>query len=381
MRVLIAGGGVAGAATAMAVRRAGHEPVVFEAHRGGGADAGAFLVLMANGMAALREIGADGPVAEASVASTGLELVAPDGTIAANRSYEDGSGPRTITRAALYRVLQEEAVRRGIPVRHGKRLVGAEHGADGVTAWFADGTSATGDILVGADGLRSLVRRLIDPAVPEPRYTGISVVYGYARDVAAAPGIYRMVQGRFAAFGCTTGPDRVTSWFARVPDTERSREEIAATTPAGWRELASSVFCGTPAPGRQREQASPGYAPAASDFRGESLPPAEIIAASGDEVFGDHAYDLPSVPNWSTPRMVLVGDAVHAFSPAAAAGASMAIEDAATLAECLRTQPDAPAAFAAYEAERREPMEKLVAAALTHDAERVAAYRAGTRRR
>ncbi|MFC4081125.1 FAD-dependent oxidoreductase [Amycolatopsis samaneae] len=355
--MLIAGGGVAGTATAMAVRRAGHDPVVFEAHRAGGADAGAFLVLMAGGMAALREIGASDPVAHASSAATGLELAGPGGAVVTRRSYPDGSGPRTITRAALYRVLQEETARRGIPVEHGKRLVGAETGEAGVTARFADGTSATGDVLVGADGLRSPVRRLIDRAAPEPRYTGISVVYGYARGVPAAPGIYRMVRGRFAAFGCTTGPDGVTSWFARVPDTERSREEIAGTTSEQWRELARRAVSGD----------------------GESLSPAEIIAASGDDVFGDHAYDLPSVPKWSTPGMVLVGDAVHAFSPAAAAGASMAIEDAVTLARCLRAQPDAPSAFAAYEAERRAPMEELVAAALAHDAGRVEAYRSGTR--
>jgi 2-polyprenyl-6-methoxyphenol hydroxylase-like FAD-dependent oxidoreductase len=61
-------------------------------------------------------------------------------------------------RADLHRVLAEEAVRRGVAIEYGKRLVNAEETGDGVTAHFADGTDATGDILVGADdGIHSIV--------------------------------------------------------------------------------------------------------------------------------------------------------------------------------------------------------------------------------
>jgi 2-polyprenyl-6-methoxyphenol hydroxylase-like FAD-dependent oxidoreductase len=347
VRVLVAGGGISGTVTAMAVKLAGHEPVVFEARTAGGDDIGAFLTIMHNGMDALRAIGADSPVIDASFAAYGVELVAPNGETVRSREFETEGldGPRTLTRATLYRVLQDEAVRRGVTLDRGRRLVGAKAGPDGVTAEFADGTTVTGDVLVGADGLRSVVRRLIDPAADEPRFTGLTVVYGYTRapGLPSAPGIYRMVRGTRAAFGFTTDPDGATFWFARIPDTERLRAEIAAVTPAGWREFAHAAFDGDP------------------------LPCADIIAATGDEVFGGHSYDVPETRLWSTPGMVLVGDAAHAASPAAAQGASMAVEDGVVLAQCLRDLPDAESAFAAYEGLRRERVEKLVATGAGQD--------------
>ncbi|WP_406629154.1 FAD-dependent monooxygenase [Amycolatopsis sp. WGS_07] len=337
MRVLIAGGGVAGTVAAMALRLAGHEPVVFEAHPSGGADAGAFLTVMHNGMDALRAIDAEAPVIEASFAALGVEVIAPDGTTVGTRTFDrELDGPRTLTRAALYRALQQEAERRGITIVHGKRLVSA---TGGVTATFQDGTTESGDLLVGADGLHSVVRTLIDPNAEPPRYTGLTIVYGYTRaeGLPAAPGVYRMCRGSRAAFGYTTAPDGATFWFARIPDAERSRAEIAAVTPEGWREFAHAAFADDP------------------------LPCAAIVAATGDDVHGGHSYDLPATRVWSTSSMVLAGDAAHAASPAAGQGASMALEDAVVLGQCLRDLPDASAAFAAYERLRRARVEKLVA--------------------
>lgn len=347
MRVLVAGGGIAGTVTAMALKLAGHDPVVFEAYPAGGDDIGAFLTIMHNGMDALRAIGVDGPVIEASFAAIGVELVAPNGETVGRREFDTEAvdGPRTLTRTTLYRVLQEEAARRGVPLERGKRLVGAEAGSAGVVVEFADGTTETGDVLVGADGLHSVVRTLIDPAADAPRYTGQTVVYGYTRapGLPSAAGIYRMVRGSKAAFGFTTDPDGATFWFARIPDAERSRAEIAAVTPAGWREFAHAAFAGEP------------------------LPCAEIITATGDEVFGGHSYDVPRTRLWSTPEMVLAGDAAHAAAPADAQGASMAIEDSVVLAQCLRDRPDPASAFAAYEGLRRERVEKLVASSAGQD--------------
>ncbi len=347
MRALVAGGGISGTVTAMALHRAGIEPVVFEAYPAGGEDAGAFLTIMHNGMDALRAIGADGPVVEASFAAYGVEIIVPDGTTVGRREFDTDTlaGPRTLTRAALYRVLQEEAARRGVRLDRGRRLVSAEPGPAGIIAHFADGTTETGDVLIGADGLRSVVRRLINPAAEEPRFTGLTIVYGYTRasGLPAAPGIYRMVQGKRAAFGYTTAPDGATFWFSRIPDEERPREEIAAVAPAQWREFAHARF------------------------EGEPLPCADIIAATGEEIFGGHSHDVPETKIWSTPEMVLVGDAAHAASPAAGQGASMALEDSVVLAMCLRDLPDPPSAFAAYERLRRERVEKLVAASAGAD--------------
>ena len=75
-------------------------------------------------------------------------------------------------------------------MRHGKRLAAAEQTSDGVRAVFDDGSEAVGDVLIGADGIHSTVRRLIDPAAPAPTYIGLINLGGYARgvEVDAEPG-------------------------------------------------------------------------------------------------------------------------------------------------------------------------------------------------
>src|SRR3954466_4833527 len=100
-----------------------------------------------------------------------------------------------------------------------------------------------------------------------------------------------------------------------------------------------------------------------SSRRGDSTPAAAIVeATAGPDVVGGGSYDIPTTPTWHNDRMVLVGDAAHAASPAAAQGASMALEDAVALAAALSEQSDAGAAFAAYSARRRARTEEAVAA-------------------
>ena len=332
VRVLVAGGGVAGTASALALQRVGISSVVYEAHADGGEDAGAFLTVMANGMAALESIGAGPAVVEASFPAGAVELLDARGQTVGQRPIEGSA--RTLTRAALYRVMQGLAVERGIPVVHGKRLIGAR---PGVEVTFADGSGAAGDLLVGADGVHSVVRGLIDERGPAPRYTGQHVIYGYAPGElgGGAPGAYRMVFGNRAFFGFTAPGDGRTWWFARV-----NGDAWAAGADAGqWRELAFSAA------------------------RADKTPVAEIIAATGAvDVVGGDSYDIPSTPNWHNEQMVLVGDAAHAASPAAAQGASMALEDAVALADALGAQVEPARAFAAYVAERRPRTEETVAA-------------------
>lgn len=332
-RVLIAGGGVAGTATALALHRAGIASIVYEAHASGGDDAGAFLTVMANGMAALDEIDAAQAVIDASYPAGAVELFDAAGNHLQHRAIEGVA--RTLSRATLYRVLQDLAVARGIPVVHGKRLVDADTTGHGVRARFADGDEAEGDILVGADGIHSPTRRLIDPQAPAPRYTGQHVVYGYADGNPAdgAPDAYHMVFGKRAFFGFTAPGDGRTWWFIRIIGEPRPGE-----TAAQWRNLALDAV------------------------RDDTTPAASIIEATTHDVVGADSYDIPATPKWFSDRMVLTGDAAHAASPAAAQGASMALEDAVALASALHDHPSPPTAFAAYATRRRPQTEETVAA-------------------
>jgi 2-polyprenyl-6-methoxyphenol hydroxylase-like FAD-dependent oxidoreductase len=343
-KALIVGGGVAGPVTAMALQRAGIDAVVYEAYPPTTEEVGSYLSVATNGLDALRAIDAHGPVLAAGFptplnvlwSGTGRRL----GAVSNGGSWPDGTVAHTIKRARLYRALHRQAADRGIPFEFGKRLVDAGAGpGGGVVARFEDGTQATGDLLVGADGVHSATRRLIDPAAPEGRYVGLVNFGGYtpAAAVAAEPGNWHMIFGRRAFFGYVLDPKGSCVWFANVPRTKVSQAERAATTAEQWQAQLVDLFAGD---------------------RG---PAADLIAAGRLELAGDNTHDLPSVPTWHRGPMIVIGDAAHAPSPTSGQGASMAAEDAVVLAKSLRDLPDIPRAFAAYEQLRRRRVERIVA--------------------
>ncbi|MEV0266145.1 FAD-dependent monooxygenase [Streptomyces sp. NPDC050617] len=343
-RALIIGGGVAGPVAALALRKAGIDSTVYEAYPRGADDVGAFLMLFANGLAALRSADALAPVADRSFPAESVEFYSRTGERLGRRplrgSGEGGLAPRTMTRADLHRALSDEAERQSIPVEYGKRLVDAATTASGgVAAVFDDGSRAEGDLLIGADGLHSRTRTLLDAAAPGPRHAGQSTVCGRLahHPEAAPPGTYRMILGDRAVFGCTTAPGGPTYWFANIPGQELSRDGLAAVTPDQWRQRVADVFAG------------------------DDTAAAGIVAATGPDIVASNTYDIPSTPVWHSRSMVIIGDAAHATAPNAAQGASLAIEDAVVLAQCLRDLPDTPRAFAAYERLRRERVERIVA--------------------
>ncbi len=155
----------------MATQRAGIEATVYERYPHAATDVGAFLTFAVNGMDALRAIDADAAVTGMGFPTptlsfrthTGKQL----GRIALGGTLPDGTRTHTVRRADLYGALQDEAARRGIEVQYGRELVAAQRLSGGtVHAEFADGHTATADMLIGADGIRSTVHALIDPHAP-----------------------------------------------------------------------------------------------------------------------------------------------------------------------------------------------------------------------
>ena len=345
---LIIGGGIAGPAAAMALQKAGIDSVVYEAHDVGADGIGAFLTLASNGIDALRVLGADRAVLTAGFPTPGITLRSGTGKrlgeSRTGRSLPDGTTSQTIKRADLYRALHDEATSRGIRIEHGKRLVGADETGDRVRAVFADGSEAIGDVLIGCDGIHSTVRRIIDAAAPAPTYAGLVTTGGYARGVRVEtePGSYEMIFGRRAFFGYATAPDSEVWWFANVPcRDEPARGEVEAISGDEWRRRLLQLYAEDAGPAIPLIQATP-----------EMMPMTPIHA-------------IPHLPAWHTGRMIVIGDAAHAPSPTSGQGASLSIEDAVVLAQCLRDQPshDLPstrAAFSRFEAERRPRVERII---------------------
>lgn len=349
---LVIGGGIAGPVTAMALHRVGIEATVYEAYDSTADGIGGALTIAANGLNALALLDADGAVRSIGLPMTSMVIQSWTGKrLAEFAGLPDLPPMQSVMRGDLYRALYDEAARHGIVIEHGKRLVAAEHTtpngtteSTGVRARFADGSTASADLLIGADGIRSTVRSLIDAAAPRPRYTGLLGFGGWAADtgLASTEGAMHMIFGKRAFFGYQVYDDGRTGWFANLPHREpMSLPEARAVSADEWLRVLRDAFADDRTP--------------ALDIL-KRVDPAELVITGGLE-------DIPRVPTWSRGRMVLVGDAAHATSPSSGQGASLAIESAVQLARCLRDLPTVAGAFAEYERLRRARVERIIAMA------------------
>jgi len=330
---IVAGGGIAGAVAAIALHRAGYQPVVYEAHGAGADNRGTWLTVAVNGLAALAALDLDPEsIVAAGFPTPRLSLTNGSGRQLARIPL----GGTTIRRPDLYAALRSEVVARGITVVYGKRLVSRSEAGDRVTAVFADGERATADLLVGADGVHSATRRLLDPAGPAPRFLGLLNSAGFTTapveaDLDRTPGLMHMAFGKRCFFGWCAAPDGSIWWFANPPAAEPSGPQAEPAWRAHLLEL----------------------------FAADKIPATAIIRATGQIEGPWNTYDLPRVPVWRSARTVLIGDAAHAASPSSGQGASMAMEDAVTLGKCLAAGGDA---LARYESARRDRVQRVVAA-------------------
>jgi 2-polyprenyl-6-methoxyphenol hydroxylase-like FAD-dependent oxidoreductase len=343
---LIIGGGIAGPVAATALTMAGIDAGVYEARPADPASAngiGGSLALEPNGLAALHIVNAADDVRAAAIPITrsimsigskpGRALPAPHGL-----------PPRQlIDRGALHRILRNRAERAGVRIHHGKKLIRVDEAPDGVTAHFADASSASADVLIGADGVHSTVRGLIDPNAPGARYLKMLGFEGLADDCADTaelePGTMTFAFGRRAYYLYWKRPDGRIGWGANLPSPQYFSLKEARAVPADeWLRTLRTAY--------------------SADVPGARLA-AETTSETLQAVGALHI--MPPVPHWHRGRMVLIGDAVHAPSNSTGQGASLAMESALALARCLRDLTDVPSAFDAYERLRRSRVETIAA--------------------
>jgi len=343
---LIIGGGIAGPVAALALRKAGIEATVCEAYDAAAIDTGAMLTVAPNGLAALDVVGLADAVRTAGHDLHAMVMEKGSGKPLMTVPALAGLPPScTILRRELFRVIHEGVLAAGIAIEYGKRLVAVEEGPDSVTAKFEDGSSATADVLIGADGIHSAVRALIDPAAPGPQYTGLmSFGFGdFSADGRLSDGGRGPIQtmhfafGKKSFYGYWKQPDGTDVFFSNFPQEQpMSLAEARAVPKEEWLAKLRASHVG--------------------DSPGEQL----FAATSVDKMLVAGPMErMPPVPHWHRGRMVLVGDSVHAPSSSSGQGASLAVESAIELARCLRDIDDVTAAFVAYENLRRKRVEKI----------------------
>ena len=348
-KAIIIGAGIAGPVCAIFLKKAGIDAQVFEAwSRSTGIGGG--LQIAPNGMHVLAEIGlADEMIRRGSVAEA-FDFYSQSGALlgSINRNMQQRFGQPAVNmcRATLLEAILATAQRRKVEVTFEKRLVRIEDRPDQpVVAHFADGTSAEGDFLIGADGVHSATRAHVIPDGPKPFDTGLIGFGGFVpRALLDNTLIGRRVETTFGQSGffgygfCSPDPRDGVMWWS--------------TQPAHGIDAATYRAIGQDAMKRHLLAFHAGW----HDPIPQLLQAAENIVVTG-------TLDVATLPTWSRKRTLLIGDAAHATSPHAGQGASLALEDAMRLGRFMQAGQELGATFANFESERRPRAERVVALA------------------
>ncbi len=344
-KVLIAGAGIGGLAAAGCLLLAGHEVEIYEQAPELG-EVGAGIQQSANATHVLRHLGVlealeerafRPPVTEFRLFDSGEVLQAL--ALAATHEERHGAPYLQLHRADYHAVLAAriEELKPGC-VCLDATATGFREDTASVTLHLAGGERASGDLLIGADGIKSAVRRRI-AGENRPRYTGDSA-WRLIVPVERLPAGF--LDGKSSIW---VGPDKhavvyflragaLLNFVGAVELEERIEESWTQKRP--WEELRA-------------------------DFEGWHPDILRIVdAADRDACFRWALNAHPHLPRWSTARVALLGDAAHPMLPYVAQGAAMAVEDAAVLARALDEAESVPGALALYEGHRKPRARRVV---------------------
>jgi 2-polyprenyl-6-methoxyphenol hydroxylase-like FAD-dependent oxidoreductase len=326
-RAVVIGAGIGGLTAAIALKQAGWDVVVHERAREL-REVGAGITLWTNAMKVLRKLGVSEPIERAAAVLTRSEvrswrgrlLLASDLTTVNERLQAPTIG---IHRADLQAKLADALGREHLIL--GTTCVSYTQDEKGATALFAEGDEARGQILVGADGINSLVRNQLLGNEP-PRYAGYTAWRGVAtiHRPEVPLGDTLLAMGRGSQVGMLPIGGGRTYWFA------------TANVPTGE----------SPGPGGNKADLLKRFA--------DWYPPipAAIESTPESAILRNDIFDRPPVRKWTDGRVTLLGDSAHPTTPNMGQGACQAIESAFVLAKCLGSAENAPAGLLAYEQAR-----------------------------
>ena len=332
MKALIAGAGIGGLAAGIALRQAGLDVQVFERSREL-REIGAGLMIWPNGTRSLQALGVEiraSTVQRISFCNWRGRQLTETPIDAISKRY--GSEVAFVHRAALQAALARSFGRDGLHL--GADVCGFEEDGAQVQVKLRDGSVATGDLLVGADGLRSAVRRQL-LGDGDPVYLGSTSWRG----IVGSEGI---------AFERGHG----FNWVGRG-------SEFLAFSLADdriyWACVTKEAPGGKAGPGGHKQDVVERFGNWAEPI------PALIAGTEEAAILRSDIYDRPPARRWSQGRLTLVGDAAHPMTPNMGQGACQALEDAVALGESLKSASDLTEAFDLYERRRLRRANRVVA--------------------
>jgi len=317
MKVIVIGAGVGGTSAGIALQRLGHEVVIYDRMREN-KPVGAALSLWSNGVKVLNWLGLGDEVA--ALGGDMADMVYLDGHTGETMcdfslepvTTQTGQKPYPVARADLQALLMERFGLDGIHL--GKQLTAIADDGMTVTATFADGTTDTADMLIGADGARSIVRDYVQPEGAPPIEREYSGYTNYNGIVPVSTSIGRstawttyVAEGKRAAVMPIAG-DRFYFWFD-IPQPSGLAYERGDVAPL------RAAF-GDWAPGVQ--ELLDAIDPATSLNRVE-------------------IWDITPFDTWTKGRVAILGDAAHNTSPDIGQGACSALEDSFALGIAFAT--------------------------------------------
>lgn len=343
---IIIGCGIAGPTLAMALQKCGIESTIYEPRDSPADHIGLFFYLGTNGVNILKTLGIEDKIREKGHPCKTSVFKNHNGKRIAevNESrYEEKYGTTSIVikREAFQKAMREEAESRGIKIEWGKKLASITTSVDNhtVTAHFGDGSEASGDCVIGCDGIHSKTRRIILPDGPEPKYFGNVAAGAITQKNTKQPRNELTFHfGKKAYMIYFVGSENEVMWGAHLNIDEEALPEIKSTPNEKWQQRISRLF--------DKDASHVG----------------EFIK-NEDNISRVPLYDIEFLPVWHKGLVCLVGDAAHATTPHAGQGASMAMESALTLAKCLRDIPNTQDAFSKYQQLRKDRVEKMISMA------------------
>jgi 2-polyprenyl-6-methoxyphenol hydroxylase-like FAD-dependent oxidoreductase len=353
--IIIVGGGIAGLTAALSLHAAGFRPTVYEAVSKPAA-LGVGINLLPHAVRELTELGLLDELLGLGVAITDLHYIATDGQPVWHEARGLAAGYKwpqiAIHRGQLQMFLLTKVQERLGPqaVRFGKELVGVETLGDRVHARFAN--RATGfeanvnaDLLIGADGIHSAVRREFYPQEGTPRWNGITLWRSTSPMMAPMGGKAMIWAGwsgqKFVAYPIgkdpETGHDRL-NWICDL-----KVSDAGSPPPRDWNRA-----------GNRADLLSP-----FADWRWTGIDVPAIINASGP-IYEFPMVDRDPLPKWTFGRVTLMGDAAHPMYPIGSNGATQSIIDARVFAWHIARTGSVEDALFGYESDRREATGRIV---------------------